>query len=428
VDEEVVALYDDGGRPDGNAPRSLMRAQNLRHAATGIIVRDPYGRIYVHRRTPTKDLYPAHWDFTAGGVVLAGEDPFEGARRELAEELGVTSELESLGESDYLDAHTSYHAFRYITTWDGPITPQPEEVAYGAWLSIERLLDRLSDPEVAFMPDARALFGDWLHERAADHEEPHEGWDTVATVVEGTWLDRVPRFADAEVQLRNEVRLMARLAPLLPLEVPAPIVLDDSPLRVRHRLVHGELATGAALTRDDGRRLGEFLRALHDMPVNVYVESGIPDRAAARAELLATLERMLHRVLPLVPDEHQEAGKALLRRVALHTPATLVHGDLAAHHVTSGPDGIMGVLDWKDARVADPAIDLAWPLYGTSEPCAEAVATAYGVSDDELVRALDWHRLGPWYETMWGQGPGGPTFVASGLNGIVDLLDVNETA
>jgi aminoglycoside phosphotransferase (APT) family kinase protein len=405
-----------------------MRAQNLRHAATGIVVRDPYGRIYVHRRTPTKDLYPAHWDFTAGGVVLAGEDPFEGARRELAEELGVTSELESLGESDYADSHTSYHAYRYLTTWDGPITPQPEEVAYGAWLSIERLLDRMSDPEVPFMPDARALFGDWLRERAADHEEPHEGWDTVATVVEGTWLDRVPRFADTDVQLRNEVGLMARLAPLLPLEVPAPVVLEDSPLRVRHRLVQGELATTATLTADDGRRLGEFLRALHDMPVNVYVESGIPDRAAARAELLATLERMLHRVLPLVPAEHQEAGKALLRRVALHTPATLVHGDLAAHHVTSGPDGLRGVLDWKDARVADPAVDLAWPLYGTPEPFAEVVATSYGVSDDELARALDWHRLGPWYETMWGQGPGGPTFVESGLNGIVELLDVERTA
>ncbi len=186
MDEEVVALYDDGGRPHGSAPRSQMRAQNLRHAATGIIVRDPYGRVYVHRRTPTKDLYPAHWDFTAGGVVQFGEDPFDGARRELAEELGVTSELESLGESEYTDSQTSYHAFRYVTTWDGPITPQPEEVAYGAWLSLERLLDRLADPEVPFMPDARALFGDWLRERAADRGEAHEGWDTVATVVEGT--------------------------------------------------------------------------------------------------------------------------------------------------------------------------------------------------------------------------------------------------
>ena len=420
--EEVVALYDDGGRPDGSAPRSVMRAQNLRHAATGIIVRDPYGRIYVHRRTPTKDVYPAHWDFTAGGVVLAGEDPLDGARRELAEELGVTSELEPLGERNYADAHTTYRAFRYVTTWDGPITPQPEEVAYGAWLSLERLLDRLADPEIDFMPDTRGLFGDWVAERVADRGQPQEGWDTVATAVEGRWLDRVPRFPDAEAQLRNEVRLMPRLAPLLPLAVPVPIVLDESPLRVRHRLVPGELATGAPLGHADGLRMGEFLRALHDMPVSIYVESGIPEATAARAELLATLERMLHRVQPLLPAEQQDAGQELLRRIALRTPAALVHGDLAAHHVTSDDDGIVGILDWKDARVADPAVDLAWPLYGAPEPFAEGVVTAYGVTDDELARALDWHRLAPWYEVMWGQGPGGAEFVESGLRGITTRL------
>ncbi len=38
---------------------------------------------------------------------------------------------------------------------------------------------------------------------------------------------------------------MPRLAPLLPLEVPVPVVLEESPLRVRHRLVPGELATRA---------------------------------------------------------------------------------------------------------------------------------------------------------------------------------------
>ena len=316
-----------------------------------------------------------------------------------------------------------------MTTWDGPITPQPEEVAYGAWLSIERLLERMADPEVPFMPDSRALFGDWLRERAQDHGEPHEGWDTVATVVEGTWLDRVPRFPDVEVPLRNEVRLMPRLAPLLPLQVPVPIVLDESPLRVRHRLLPGELATRTTLTRDDGRRLGEFLRALHDMPVNIYVESGIPEPTEARAELLATLERMLHRVLPLVP-ERAPGGRP--RRCCAGSPSARRRPSSTETWppITSprGRDGIVGVLDWKDARVADPAVDLAWSLYGTPEAFAEAVAAAYGVSDDELSRALDWHKLGPWYEALWGQGPGGPAFVASGLEGIVDLLDVKKTA
>ena len=185
MDEEVVALYDDGGRPAGAAPRSVMRAQNLRHAATGVIVRDSWGR-----STSTAAPTPRTSTRRAGtsppaASLLAGEDPLEGARRELAEELGVTSEPVPLGEADYADDHTAYHAFLYVTTWDGPITPQPEEVAYGAWLSIERLLERMDDPEIEFMPDSVTLLGAGCVPGPPTQVQPEQGWDSVATIVEG---------------------------------------------------------------------------------------------------------------------------------------------------------------------------------------------------------------------------------------------------
>jgi len=158
---ELVALYDDAGRPCGAAPRDRMRAENLRHASTGVLVRNGAGDVYVHRRTDTKDLYPGRYDFCAGGVIRAGEDPLDSARRELAEELGVTGvELVPLREADYADDHTRMRAFVYECTYDGPITWQPEEVAWGAWVTPARLLEMID--ELPFMPDTVVGFADWL--------------------------------------------------------------------------------------------------------------------------------------------------------------------------------------------------------------------------------------------------------------------------
>ena len=70
-----MQLYDDLGRPAGTTDRRRMRTENLTHAATAVVLRDPLGRVFVHRRTDTKDVYPGRLDFAAGGVVDAGEEP-----------------------------------------------------------------------------------------------------------------------------------------------------------------------------------------------------------------------------------------------------------------------------------------------------------------------------------------------------------------
>ena len=120
------------------------------------------GLIYVHRRTATKDVYPGLHDFACGGVIGAGEEPYEAALRELEEELGIAGvTLTELGSADYADEFTRYRAFRYATTWDGPIRWQPDEVASGGWMTPQAVLAALADPGWC-VPDTAAVLADWL--------------------------------------------------------------------------------------------------------------------------------------------------------------------------------------------------------------------------------------------------------------------------
>jgi aminoglycoside phosphotransferase (APT) family kinase protein len=66
---------------------------------------------------------------------------------------------------------------------------------------------------------------------------------------------------------------------------------------------------------------------------------------------------------------------------------------------------VAGVIDWTDARVGDPALDLAWPLHGAPEPFAAALSETYGVDEALLRRAHVYHALGPWHEVVHADEP-----------------------
>lgn len=420
--DEIVALYDASGRPDGSAPRSEMRARNLRHGATAVVVRDRMGRVHVHRRTETKDVYPGRYDFAAGGVLLAGEDPHAAARREAEEELGITSELVPLGEADYADDQTTYRAFLYETRWDGPIRPQAEEVAWQEWTTLERLAEMLDDPATPVMPDTAGLLGGWVRERLADRVSPEQGWDSESVIVEGNWVDRCPRRPEVAPRLLAETRLLPVIAGGLGLSVPEPVVLEVDRLRVRHVLVPGVPCVPEMLTATDGAVVGRFLRALHATPEERYAGTGVLDTESARAELLDGLDGMRARVLPrLSADRHPEAH-ALLDAVAEPTEACLIHGDLGPEHLLTTAGRVSGVIDWTDARIGDPGLDLAWTLHGTPPAFVDALLAAYSPTPAQRARGLLWHRLGPWWEALAGTDHLGEAYVASGLTGIVARL------
>ena len=58
---------------------------------------------------------------------------------------------------------------------------------------------------------------------------------------------------------------------------------------------------------------------------------------------------------------------------------TVVHGDLWAEHVLVDDGRVVGVLDWAEAKVADPADDLAWMRW-CRRPPLDSVLEAYAMA------------------------------------------------
>jgi isopentenyldiphosphate isomerase len=160
---EWVDVVDEDDRVIGRVTRAEMRRDNLLHRNVAVLVLDPRGRIYLHRRTTTKDLFPSLYDVFTSGVVASGESYLEAARRELSEELGVVGpEPEFLFHHRYEGKHTRSHTHVFRVTWAGPITHQASEIAWGDFRTRASLIDNRDG--YAFVPDGAELFARYITE------------------------------------------------------------------------------------------------------------------------------------------------------------------------------------------------------------------------------------------------------------------------
>ncbi|MFI7404519.1 NUDIX hydrolase [Streptomyces sp. NPDC049541] len=152
--DEILDIVDENDHVIGQSPRGEAYAKGLRHRCVFIQARDAEGRLFVHRRTPTKLVFPSLYDMWVGGVVGAGESYDEAALREAEEELGVSG-LPSprfLFKFLYDDgAGRTWWSAVYEVRCELPVNPQAEEVAWHAFLPETEVRQRLSEWE--WVPD-----------------------------------------------------------------------------------------------------------------------------------------------------------------------------------------------------------------------------------------------------------------------------------
>lgn len=151
---ELVDEIDEAGNTVGVVRRAEMRGRRLPHRCVYLLVFNRRGELFIHLRTPTKDVYPSHWDVAVGGVLAAGETFAQGVGREMEEEIGVRAAVEELFPFRYEDERTIVHGMVYRAVHDGPFTLQPEEVVRGEFVEVAEVFRRAE--AAPFCPDGLA--------------------------------------------------------------------------------------------------------------------------------------------------------------------------------------------------------------------------------------------------------------------------------
>ncbi len=272
---------------------------------------------------------------------------------------------------------------------------------------------------------------------------PHTDADFEVVVVKDAtgkrWIVRAPKRAAAGAALEAEKGLLGALgrakeAGIVSFEVPHPVgaaeLPDDTGRAIVYTEVPGAPLMLAALHPGPGlaATVGRALAEVHELPVTVIEDQGLPAYSAEeyRARRLAELDAGIQtgKVPPRLADrwEHQLENVSWWR-----FDPTVVHGDMGEHQVYVADGSVSGIVDWMDARVADPADDLAWLVAAAPDDVLDSVVEAYHGRRREMrdPHLLDRARLASemalmrWL--MYGVRTDNPDVVADGEGMLADL-------
>lgn len=248
---------------------------------------------------------------------------------------------------------------------------------------------------------ARALiaaqFAHWAHLTLAPVAS--EGTDNTLFRLGADMMIRLPKAEWARALIARENNTLARLAGRLPLAIPELVATGEPTAAFPHRWsilrwIEGESAATAALgTIETATTLARFIRTLQSLEP----AEGLPAGSANgfRGAPLSTRDKQAREAIAALAQEIDAPAATRLWEQALAAPphkgaASWIHGDIHPGNVLTREGKLAAIIDWGQAAIGDPAVDLmpAWSMF--SGAARAAFRKEIGADAPTWTRARGW--------------------------------------
>jgi 16S rRNA (adenine1518-N6/adenine1519-N6)-dimethyltransferase len=166
MNEEIFDIVNDHDEVIDRLPRSVVHRDGHQHRAVHVLVFDARGRIFLQKRAMTKDTFPGAWDSSSSGHLDSGEDYDSAARRELGEELGLTTPgpLQPLFKIAACPETGAEFVRVYRCESEGPFTLQASEIERGDWFTPAEVSDWVERRPGDFAPSFILIWQKWINQ------------------------------------------------------------------------------------------------------------------------------------------------------------------------------------------------------------------------------------------------------------------------
>jgi isopentenyl-diphosphate Delta-isomerase len=161
--EQKVVLVNELDEPIGEMDKMEVHRKGLLHRAFSIFIFDSKGNMLIQQRAADKYHGAFLWTNTCCSHPLPGEGPEEAAKRRLAEEMGFHTTLQEVFSFTYhaeVENDLIEHEFDHVFTgeYNGPVHPNPHEVAAYKYVSMKQLKQQLQQHPEHFTTWFRLAF------------------------------------------------------------------------------------------------------------------------------------------------------------------------------------------------------------------------------------------------------------------------------